>query len=291
MGISLTEPGLIPFARHQARGRDGARARRRDATHTACIWGHAERPRPVRALRPARPRHRPRPLQRAAPSATGRCCSARTARSRSTPETEMQMGMGHPPIRRALDAGLVLSLSCDVVSSNSGDMFSADAPRPAGSRARATTTAVHARRTDPTELTFTTRDALAWATVNGAKALGMDDRHRLADARQAGRRDRRRARQRAPEHARRSPTRSAPVVQQANASNVQTVLVAGRPVKRDGRLLDVDLGRVAAMLERVARGRARAHARRRARAARRQAELRRPRRRAAAEPEPARAGA
>jgi hypothetical protein len=40
------------------------------------------------------------------------------------------------------------------------------------------------------------------------------------------------------------------VVQQADPSNVQAVLVAGRPVKRDGRLLDVDLASVSRMLER-----------------------------------------
>ena len=42
----------------------------------------------------------------------------------SSPETEIQMGMGHPVIRRALDHGMRPSLSCDVMSSNSGDMFS-----------------------------------------------------------------------------------------------------------------------------------------------------------------------
>jgi 5-methylthioadenosine/S-adenosylhomocysteine deaminase len=44
------------------------------------------------------------------------------------------------------------------------------------------------------------------------------------------------------------------VVQQANASNVQTVLVAGSVVKRDGRLVGVDLDRIAAMLERSREG-------------------------------------
>ena len=42
----------------------------------------------------------------------------------SSPETEIQMGMGHPVIRRALEFGMRPSLSCDVMSSNSGDMFS-----------------------------------------------------------------------------------------------------------------------------------------------------------------------
>ena len=36
----------------------------------------------------------------------------------SSPETELQMGMGHPVIRRALEHGMRPSLSCDVMSSN-----------------------------------------------------------------------------------------------------------------------------------------------------------------------------
>ena len=39
------------------------------------------------------------------------------------------------------------------------------------------------------------------------------------------------------------------LVTQANAANVQTVLVAGRQLKRDGRLLDVDFPRVGTLLE------------------------------------------
>ena len=39
------------------------------------------------------------------------------------------------------------------------------------------------------------------------------------------------------------------VVQQANASNVQAVLVAGRVVKRDGRLVGVDIAQVGRMVD------------------------------------------
>jgi 5-methylthioadenosine/S-adenosylhomocysteine deaminase len=141
----------------------------------------------------------------------------------------------------------VLSLSCDVVSSNSGDMFTQMRLGLQDARARDNDRS-HARRTDPTELTFTTRDALTWATVNGAKALGMDDRlGSLAPGKQAdvivvGPGNERLNMLGLADHV-------GAVVQQANASNVQTVLVAGKPVKRDGRLLDVDLARIAAMLD------------------------------------------
>ena len=247
MGVSLTEPGLIPFEQTRREVETARDLGVVIATHTACIWGL------------------PSGLDQFAHygllggDIVHVHCNACTERewtllARSegkvsvTPETEMQMGMGHPPIRRAIAAGLVLSLSCDVVSGNSGDMFSQ--MRLGLQDARALDNdRFHLRRTDPTELSFTTRDALRWATVNGARALGMDDRigslvpGRQADVIVVG-----------PGNGRLNMLGLADpvgaVVQQADPSNVQAVLVAGRPVKRDGRLLDVDLARVSQMLER-----------------------------------------
>lgn len=42
----------------------------------------------------------------------------------SSPETEMQMGMGPPIIGRAIDAGIQPSLSCDTLACNFGYLFS-----------------------------------------------------------------------------------------------------------------------------------------------------------------------
>ena len=246
MGISLTEPGLIPFQDTQREVETARELGVVMATHTACIWGL------------------PSGLDQFAhcgllgPDIVHVHCNACTERDwqllqRSngkisvTPETEMQMGMGHPPIRKAIDAGLVLSLSCDVMSSNSGDMFTQ--MRLGLQDARALDNdRHHRRRTDPTELSYTTRDAITWATVNGARALGIDDRigsltpGKQADLIVVG-----------PGNDRLNMLGVAnpvgAVVQQANASNVQTVLVAGRPVKRDGRLLDIDFSRIARMLD------------------------------------------
>jgi cytosine/adenosine deaminase-related metal-dependent hydrolase len=245
-GVSLTEPGLVPFADTKREVETARALGVVMATHTACIWGM------------------PSGLDQFAhcgllgPDIVHVHCNACTERDwallqRSdakisvTPETEMQMGMGHPPIARAIDAGLVLSLSCDVVSSNSGDMFTQMRLGLQDARARENDRS-HRRRTDPTELAFSTRDALAWATVNGAKALDMDDRigsltpGRQADVIVVG-----------PGNERLNmlglADRVGAVVQQANASNVQAVLVAGTPVKRDGRLTGVDLGRIERMLD------------------------------------------
>jgi len=246
MGISLTEPGLIPFADTCREVETARELNAVIATHTACIWGM------------------PSGLDQFAacgllgPDIVHVHCNACTERDwtllqRSdakisvTPETELQMGMGHPPIERALQAGLVLSLSCDVVSSNSGDMFTQMRLGLQDARARANER-FHARRTDPSDLAFNTRDALGWATTGGARALGMDGRiGSLAPGKQADvivvgpGEDR--LNMIAPVDA------AGAIVQQANASNVRDVLVAGRAVKRQGRLLGVDFAALAQRVE------------------------------------------
>jgi cytosine/adenosine deaminase-related metal-dependent hydrolase len=246
MGISLTEPGLVPFESTRGEVQTARELGVLMATHTGCIWGM------------------PSGLDQFAfsgllgPDIVHVHCNACTERDwlllkRSdgkisvTPETEMQMGMGHPPIRKAIDAGLVLSLSCDVVSSNSGDMFTQ--MRLGLQDARALDNdEYHRRRTDPSAIAFTTRDAITWATVNGAAALGLDDRigsltpGKQADVIVVG-----------PGGDRLNMLGLAEpvgaIVQQANASNVQTVLLGGKPVKRDGRLLGVDFPRIGRMLD------------------------------------------
>jgi cytosine/adenosine deaminase-related metal-dependent hydrolase len=246
MGVSLTEPGLIPFADTCKEVETGRELGAVIATHTACIWGM------------------PSGLDQFAacgllgPDIVHVHCNACTERDWSllqrsdgkisvTPETELQMGMGHPPIERALQAGLVLSLSCDVVSSNSGDMFTQMRLGLQDARALANDRA-HARRTDPMDLAFTTRDALGWGTTGGAKALGMEDRigsltpGKQADVIVVGPGGDR-LNMIAPVDA------AGAVVQQANASNVRDVLVAGRPVKRDGRLLGADFAALAQRVE------------------------------------------
>ena len=89
----------------------------------------------------------------------------------------------------------------------------------------------------PATLRLGVRDALRWATVNGADALGLGTRigsispGKQADLILVG------------GEALNMTPRPEPVgsvVVQANASNVDTVLVAGRIVKRAGALVGVD---------------------------------------------------
>ena len=155
----------------------------------------------------------------------------------SSPETEIQMGMGHPVIDRALERGMRPSLSIDIASGNSGDMFSQMRIGLQFDRAMRNDEA-NARNRMPDGLHRTVRDALRWGTANGAHAMGLEERiGSLTPGKQAdvivigGRRLN-------------LVPMADPVgclVSQANASNVQHVLVAGRFVKRDGELVGVDL--------------------------------------------------
>lgn len=92
----------------------------------------------------------------------------------SSPETELNMGMGPLAIVRSLRLGLLPTLSCDVVSLNSGDLFAQMRLALAFERY-----ADNRRTTDaggmPEELVVGPRDALEWATVNAAKAVGLDE--------------------------------------------------------------------------------------------------------------------
>jgi formylmethanofuran dehydrogenase subunit A len=100
---------------------------------------------------------------------------------------------------------------------------------------------INARGEDPASLDLTVRDALRWATLNGAEAMGMSERigsltpGKRADIVVVG-----------GERLNMTPLPEpvGAMVVQANSANVQTVLVGGRVVKRDGRLVDVDLARV-----------------------------------------------
>ncbi|RJL33971.1 amidohydrolase family protein [Bailinhaonella thermotolerans] len=166
------------------------------------------------------------------------------------PETEMQMGMGFPPFRAAAEAGIAPAVSTDIVCVGSGDLFSQ--MRLGLQFQRALDNAeVHRTGTMPFSIGLTTRDALAWGTVNGADTLGMGS---LVGSLTPGKKaDLIVVRPRLGLVPSSHPVGS--VVLQSTAADVDTVLVDGRFRKRDGRLVGVDLtalrGRAEASLSRV----------------------------------------
>jgi cytosine/adenosine deaminase-related metal-dependent hydrolase len=138
-----------------------------------------------------------------------------------TPAVEAQMLHGAPMVNRLHDAGITTGLGVDVVTSVAGDMFEL-------MRATLLTSRLSPGTRRPAA------DMLRLATLDGARALGLDDRIgslrpgkqadlvllRANDLNLLG-----------------AANLIGAVVTAAHPGNVEAVLVAGRFVKRDGHLL------------------------------------------------------
>jgi 5-methylthioadenosine/S-adenosylhomocysteine deaminase len=158
------------------------------------------------------------------------------------PYVEMLMGHGPPPTGRLLARGIRPTLSVDVVSSVPGDMFTQ-------MRTALVQERVLAFTETPDEAfapTLSYRDVLEFATIDGARACALDHKiGSIAPGKQADlvliKSDRVNV----------APLIDpvATVVVSADTSNVDSVFVAGRAVKRDGNLVDVDLPRALVLLE------------------------------------------
>ncbi len=141
---------------------------------------------------------------------------------------EMMMGHGMPPIQKFLDRGLPPSLSIDVETNVPSDMFTQ--MRSALATQRALAAASGKRPASP-------REVLGWATIEGAKANGLEAKvGSITPGKKADitvlRLDRMNV----------TPLNDpyAAVVTGMDTSNVDTVIINGRPMKRGGRLLHVD---------------------------------------------------
>jgi len=162
-----------------------------------------------------------------------------------SPETELNMGMGRLAFDACARHGIKPTLSCDVVSLNSGDLFAQMRLGLAYERFRRNDV-VNQAGGMPARLAPTARDALAWATVNGADACGIESLTgslrpgKQADVIVVGGGS-------LASGPRVDPAGS--IVFQGSARDVRTVLVAGRIVKRDGALVGVDLARTLATAE------------------------------------------
>jgi 5-methylthioadenosine/S-adenosylhomocysteine deaminase len=141
---------------------------------------------------------------------------------------EMMMGHGMPPIQKFLDRGLKPSLSIDVETNVPSDMFNQMRNVLALQRAIATQ-----EGKDPASA----RDVLEYATIEGARANGLDHKTgSLTPGKGADlimlRTDRLNV----------TPLNdpATAVVVGMDTANVDTVIIAGRVMKQRGRLLHVD---------------------------------------------------
>lgn len=91
-----------------------------------------------------------------------------------TPETELQMGMGIPPIHQVHSLGLRPTLGADIVSNNSGDMFFPMRLALQMSRGMVNEDVLLTARSFPLSVPLTCREALEWCTINAARAVGME---------------------------------------------------------------------------------------------------------------------
>jgi 5-methylthioadenosine/S-adenosylhomocysteine deaminase len=158
------------------------------------------------------------------------------------PYVEMLMGHGPPPTGRLLERGVRPSLSVDVVSSVPGEMFTQMRTALIQDRIRSFPDTPDTAF----EPTLTHRDVLEFATIGGARACALDDHvGSLTPGKQAD-----------IVLLKTDAINTAPlldpvgtVVVCADTSNVDSVFVAGRAVKRGGQLVDTDLNSVVAKLE------------------------------------------
>ncbi|MBB6020270.1 cytosine/adenosine deaminase-related metal-dependent hydrolase [Paenibacillus sp. JGP012] len=154
-----------------------------------------------------------------------------------TPEVEMMMGHGYPATGYFLEHGGTPTLGVDVVTSTGGDMFSQMKFALQAERSR-TNESLLAQGEMPGELSLQASQVLRFATSAGAQALGLEQKTgSLTPGKEADLIMIRTTDLNVfPVH---DPIGA--VVQFANPSNVDTVFVAGKPVKRGGTLLHVDL--------------------------------------------------
>ncbi|MGH8945953.1 MAG: amidohydrolase family protein [Acidimicrobiia bacterium] len=141
---------------------------------------------------------------------------------------EMMMGHGMPPIQKFLDRGLRPSLSVDVETNVPGDMFN---------QMRSVLTLQRTQASAQEKRPMSTREVLMCVTIEGARANGLDHKvGTLTPGKDADivmlRTDRMNV----------TPLNDpvTAVVAGMDTGNVDTVLIAGRIMKRAGKLLYVD---------------------------------------------------
>ncbi|MCW3015991.1 MAG: hypothetical protein JWO02_3083 [Solirubrobacterales bacterium] len=155
-------------------------------------------------------------------------------------DVEMMMGHGWPATGRLLDAGIRPSLSIDICSSNGGHMFGAMRSTIGTQRALDHANA-QADGREVERLRVTCKDMMSFATLEGARALGMD--HKIGSL---------------------TPGKAADLVlvrtddlgmvplihpygalvYNAHPGLVDTVMVGGRIVKEDGKMVGLDFDRL-----------------------------------------------
>jgi 5-methylthioadenosine/S-adenosylhomocysteine deaminase len=162
--------------------------------------------------------------------------------SLATP-VEMLMGHGMVPIQRFLDRGLRPSLSIDVETNVPGDMFTQMQTLMSLQHALIFEQRLAGKQDTPA--TISTRDVLEFATIEGARANDLEDKvGTLTPGKEADvillRTDRVNV----------MPVNDpiGAVVMGMDTSNVNSVFIGGKAMKRHGQLVGVDMNRISKMV-------------------------------------------
>lgn len=150
-----------------------------------------------------------------------------------TPEVEIQMGHGNPLIGRVRALGGKPSIGIDVESNISGDMFTVMRMAMQPQRLLDNQAAFTKTKALVSSLSINPREALEWATINAAQAMGLE--HRVGSLKPGKQADiimiNGNDLNLFPVH---NPIES--VVFHAHGGNVDTVMIAGKIRKQNGKL-------------------------------------------------------
>lgn len=246
MGIAMTEVGVVPFSETRREIESARELGVLQTLHTNAYWGSAF----CTGVREMDLQNYLGPDQihvhcNTSTSDELRIFADAGVKISCTPDTELQMGMGHSMMRRARDAGMRPTLGTDVISCNGGDILTA--MRLGIQDARVTSNDELNRRNEmPEVLPVMVDEVLEWATINGAEAMGLGSQvGSLAVGKEAD------IVLIAQNDFNMIPlaNKSGSVIMQANVSNIDTVFIQGKLVKRDGKLVGVDIRGIQAMAE------------------------------------------
>jgi 5-methylthioadenosine/S-adenosylhomocysteine deaminase len=160
------------------------------------------------------------------------------------PAIEMQMRHGMPPFQAALDHGIRPSLSVDVECNMTADMFSIMRAAYTLQRALVNERALTSEQNLPALVTC--RDVIEFATIAGARVAHLDSKiGTLTPGKEAD------IIMLATERINTFPLNNVPgtVVTLMDTSNVESVFVAGKVTKWQGKLVGVDLHRLRLQIE------------------------------------------
>ncbi|KAH9860731.1 hypothetical protein J1614_012063 [Plenodomus biglobosus] len=157
------------------------------------------------------------------------------------PDSNVQLGMGYPPLRKAIAHGLKPALSTDSSCTAPPDMMSAMRSQLATQRGL-DHHAVHLTKQPSIDMGFVVRDALIWGTRNGAEALGLSDK--IGTLTPGKRADITVITNKRRLSASANPLGTA--VMHASPADVDLVMIDGKIRKRDGQLVGIDVADIRA---------------------------------------------